>query len=408
MSSNDVILSVRGLTKSYRIGRARKHTTLAEALVQRLRSPFRRSESQETFRALKDVSFDVRRGDVVGVLGRNGAGKSTLLKIISRITELTGGEVQLYGTVGSLLEVGTGFHGELTGRENIYLNGAILGMRREEIRRRFDEIVAFAGVEQFLDTPVKHYSSGMCVRLAFAVAAHLDPDILVVDEVLAVGDAAFQERCVGKMKDVAQTGRTVLFVSHNMHSVSVLCNRGLYLTRGEVTYHGDVGGAVDEYLKSHSAGPVVSPEEQSRSGTGEYRITQLATTKPSFSCAEPKEVRFRVERLGQRIDRTFLQIRVLDRLGTELLRCDSRLVGVWLPGDDLVEGTVRITTPWLQPGTYRLDASVLDMYRHHWDVDVLQNACTLTVSALLPFQYTAPHALDNCRVLSGFEVRLVS
>ena len=205
-------------------------------------------ESEE-FWALKDVNFEVKRGEVVGIIGRNGAGKSTLLKILSRITEPSDGRVEIKGRVASLLEVGTGFHPELTGRENIYLNGAILGMTRAEIRRKFDEIVAFAEVERFLDTPVKRYSSGMYVRLAFAVAAHLEPEILIVDEVLAVGDAEFQKKCLGKMKKAAAgQGRTVLFVSHSMSAVSALCHRGIVLHRGRLLFDGLVEDALARYL----------------------------------------------------------------------------------------------------------------------------------------------------------------
>src|SRR3954469_1003271 len=209
MANSDIAVSVRGLSKAYTIAHEReKHVTLAEQMLSRLRRPFRRPQ-RETFWALKDVEFDIKKGDVVGIIGRNGAGKSTLLKILSRITEPTTGQIDLYGRVGSLLEVGTGFHPELTGRENIFLNGAILGMSRAEVRKQFDAIVDFSGVEQFLDTPVKRYSSGMYVRLAFAVAAHLETEILIIDEVLAVGDNEFQQKCMGKMKDVAGTGRTV-------------------------------------------------------------------------------------------------------------------------------------------------------------------------------------------------------
>ena len=199
--------------------------------------------------ALKDVSLEIKRGDVVGIVGRNGAGKSTLLKVLSRITEPTTGFAEIHGRVGSLLEVGTGFHNELTGRENIFLNGAILGMGRSEIERKFDAIVAFAEVEQFIDTPVKRYSSGMYLRLAFAVAAHLEPDILLVDEVLAVGDAAFQAKCLGKLEDVANRGRTVLFVSHNMGAIRSMCRKGVVLDGGEVHEAGDVGMAIEAYYR---------------------------------------------------------------------------------------------------------------------------------------------------------------
>jgi ABC-type polysaccharide/polyol phosphate transport system ATPase subunit len=247
MSSSDIAISVRGLGKSYTIAHNQeKHHTLGAAISARLRDPFRRAQT-ETFQALKDVTFDIREGEVLGIIGRNGAGKSTLLKVLSRIVEPTTGEIDVYGRVGSLLEVGTGFHQELTGRENVFLNGAILGMSRAEIRKQFDAIVDFAGVEKFIDTPVKRYSSGMYVRLAFAVAAHLNPEILILDEVLAVGDTAFQERCLGKMKDIASAGRTVLFVSHNMAAVRQLCKSALLLKAGELVYSGNVADALSMY-----------------------------------------------------------------------------------------------------------------------------------------------------------------
>jgi lipopolysaccharide transport system ATP-binding protein len=250
--SSDTIISIRGLSKAYTIARDfQRQSTLAETMLQRLRRPFSRLRTEQ-FWALRDVTLDVKRGDVVGIIGRNGAGKSTLLKILSRIAEPTAGEIDIYGRVGSLLEVGTGFHPELTGRENIYLNGQILGMRRGEIRRQFDDIVDFAGCEKFLDTPVKRYSSGMYVRLAFAVAAHLDPEILVVDEVLAVGDAEFQKKCLGKMKDVAGAGRTVLFVSHNEAAVRNLCKTAVLLRAGSVAEVGTPEQAFQAYRASRT------------------------------------------------------------------------------------------------------------------------------------------------------------
>jgi lipopolysaccharide transport system ATP-binding protein len=249
MSKSDIAVSVRGLSKAYTIAHNdERQVTLAEQMLHRLRNPFKRAQT-ETFWALKDVEFDIKKGDVVGIIGRNGAGKSTLLKILSRITEPTAGEIRLYGRVGSLLEVGTGFHPELTGRENIYLNGQILGMRRKEIDKQFDAIVAFAEIEKFLDTPVKRYSSGMYVRLAFSVAAHLNPEILIVDEVLAVGDSAFQKRCLGKMQEVSRDeGRTVIFVSHNMGAITRLCNRAITLERGRLKFQGWPDEAVNAYL----------------------------------------------------------------------------------------------------------------------------------------------------------------
>jgi lipopolysaccharide transport system ATP-binding protein len=262
------ILEIRGIAKEYKLGRAFHRTENFRELVQRkLMRPFRRGPAdtsqsanvrQERFWALRDISFDVQEGDVIGIIGRNGAGKSTLLKIISRITDPTQGMIKLRGRLASLLEVGTGFHPELTGRENIFLNGAILGMRKTEIVAKFDEIVAFAEVEKFLDTAVKHYSSGMYVRLAFAVAAHLNPEILVVDEVLAVGDIAFQKKCLGKMSEVSRGGRTVLFVSHNMAAVENLCRRGVVLNRGQVAFEGTAKESVHYYLNQLSGAQDVS------------------------------------------------------------------------------------------------------------------------------------------------------
>jgi lipopolysaccharide transport system ATP-binding protein len=250
----DIAVRIEGLGKQYRIGaRRRGYRTLRESIMNVLhaRSPFRSAgASTNTIWALKDVSLEIKRGEIVGVIGPNGAGKSTLLKILSRITEPTTGFAEIHGRAGSLIEVGTGFHPELTGRENIYLNGAILGMKRAEIERKFDEIVAFAEVEQFLETPVKHYSSGMYLRLAFAVAAHLEPEILIVDEVLAVGDMSFQKKCLNKMQDVGQHGRTVVFVSHNMPAITRMCGRAILLNAGRVLQDGSAHQVVKAYLNS--------------------------------------------------------------------------------------------------------------------------------------------------------------
>ena len=248
---NDVAIRVENLSKQYRIGTApERYRTLRDTLTRAVRHPLAaiRGSTDDTIWALKDVSFEVRRGQVLGVIGRNGAGKSTLLKVLSRVTEPTEGYAEIHGRVGSLLEVGTGFHPELTGRENIYLNGAILGMKRAEIDRKFDEIVAFSEVEKFIDTPVKRYSSGMYLRLAFAVAAHLEPEILVVDEVLAVGDAEFQRKCLGKMSDVAQEGRTVMFVSHNMSAILRLTEETILLEKGKMVLRAITPKAVDYYM----------------------------------------------------------------------------------------------------------------------------------------------------------------
>ena len=257
---SDVAIRAESIAKEYRIGELQdSYRTLRDVLagaalgpVRAFRSLVRRGSARqenEIIWALKDISFEVKNGEIVGLIGRNGAGKSTLLKILSRITEPTLGRARIHGRVGSLLEVGTGFHPELSGRENTYLNGAILGMKKAEIKRKFDEIVAFAEVERFVDTPVKHYSSGMYLRLAFAVAAHLEPEILLVDEVLAVGDAAFQNKCLGKMSDIAGEGRTVLFVSHNMPAIKNLCNRALLLDGGTIEREGDAASVVQYYLQ---------------------------------------------------------------------------------------------------------------------------------------------------------------
>lgn len=265
----DIAVRVDGLSKQYRIGaRQKNHGTLRDHIVANLKSYFGRNGhgqlsqgagpmdsaehagAADTFWALKDVSFEVKQGETLGIIGRNGAGKSTLLKILSRITQPTRGRIEIDGRVSALLEVGTGFHSELTGRENIYMNGTIMGMKRAEIARKFDEIVAFAEVEQFLDTPIKHYSSGMAMRLGFAVAAHLEPEILIVDEVLAVGDTAFQKKCLGKMSGVAKEGRTIFFVSHNMPAVTRLCDRVIYLDEGKLCRDGVSHEVVNAYLHS--------------------------------------------------------------------------------------------------------------------------------------------------------------
>lgn len=257
----DSIIKIENVSKSYIIGHqnAERYTALRDVITHNVKNLFRKksndnktaANSFEEFWALKDVSFDVKQGDRIGIIGRNGAGKSTLLKILSRITEPSSGNIRIRGRVASLLEVGTGFHPELTGRENIYLNGAILGMSRVEIKRKFDEIVDFAEVEKFLDTPVKRYSSGMYVRLAFAVAAHLEPEVLIVDEVLAVGDAQFQKKCLGKMEQVSQgEGRTVLFVSHNMSSILSFCNQGVWLSSGQLHMTGSAVNVINSYMSS--------------------------------------------------------------------------------------------------------------------------------------------------------------
>lgn len=270
------IIKVENLSKQYRLGGEQKpYSTLRESLSDAARLPLkafqrRRESADNSFWALRDINFEVMPGEVIGIIGRNGAGKSTLLKILSRITEPTEGKIELYGRVASLLEVGTGFHPELTGRENIFLNGAILGMRREEIAKKFDEIVAFAEIEKFLDTAVKHYSSGMYVRLAFAVAAHLEPEILVVDEVLAVGDSEFQKKCLGKMDEVSKTGRTILFVSHQMGTIAQLCQRSILLQQGVVVMNDRTNVVIEHYIN------------QNRTKSASYTANDSATHREMY------------------------------------------------------------------------------------------------------------------------------
>ena len=277
---SNAALSVRGLGKKYRIAHEREpYGRLTESVASLVRTPYDRlrgrlRQEDEIFWALRDVTFEVQHGEVLGIIGRNGAGKSTLLKIMSRITEPTEGDATIQGRVGSLLEVGTGFHPELTGRENIFMSGAVLGMQRREIARRFDEIVEFAGIEQFLDTPVKRYSSGMQVRLGFSVAAHMETDVLIVDEVLAVGDAEFQKRCLSAMGDISQRGRTVLFVSHNMAAVSALCDRAVVLENGSVALDGPVETVVQDY-KDRVAGLATGANGDFAFGEDETKEAQV-------------------------------------------------------------------------------------------------------------------------------------
>jgi lipopolysaccharide transport system ATP-binding protein len=351
---SDVVISVEGLSKRYllghRSGQRESYTVLRDVLARSTRNFVRKAadfargrqiiqgDEIEEFWALKDVSFDVKRGEVIGIVGRNGAGKSTLLKILSRITEPTTGRVRLRGRVASLLEVGTGFHPELSGRENIYLNGAILGMAQREIRKKFDEIVGFAEVEKFLDTPVKHYSSGMYVRLAFAVAAHLDPEILVIDEVLAVGDARFQEKCLGQMKDVAADGRTVLFVSHNMGAVLQLTTRAVLLHEGVLNFVGTTSRAIEKYMEAtqvkHANEFDVQNSKRVFHGTGDVRILSVRFDRsiPHFEFGEPLRyiVRIRSERT---VDRLRISMTLFSKQGVAVGSCFSPEI------DGLNEGT---------------------------------------------------------------------
>jgi lipopolysaccharide transport system ATP-binding protein len=286
--SSEFSLSLRGVSKDYRIPSGERPSSLREAVGRRARSPLTR-QRYETFQALDDISFDVSPGEAVGIIGRNGAGKSTLLKILSRITPPTAGEALVRGRMGCLLEVGTGFHPELTGRENVYLSGTILGMSRKEIKQRFSAIVEFAGVERFLEVPVKRYSSGMYVRLAFAVAAHLEPEVLVIDEVLAVGDADFQARCLGRMNELASGGRTVLFVSHSMPAITRLCTRAIYLENGKLVVDGRPGEVIGRYMSSGGHGSMERSWARPEDAPGDDTV-RLKSVSIRSSGSGPDEV----------------------------------------------------------------------------------------------------------------------
>ena len=395
--SSDSIISVENLSKRYIIGRQRdRRDGLRHRLEDAFRSPWRqlrqgksngngkllppnsdllppasapRSNAKEEFWALRDVSFMVKQGDAVGIVGRNGAGKSTLLKILSRITEPTEGRIRLKGRVASLLEVGTGFHLELTGRENIFLNGAILGMSRREIKRKFDEIVAFAEIEKFLDTPVKRYSSGMYVRLAFAVAAHLEPEILIVDEVLAVGDSAFQQKCMGKMKEVTRShGRTVIFVSHNMGAIQSLCSTALLLHGGRIAVDGEVANVVQQYYQmSAPQSAIADLSKCSRTGTGEAHVTRIhlegedGCIQTHFRMGEPLTIVVEAE-FPTRIQNPTFGVNIVMDGGMQIVAdCRSSHYNLML---GLVQGRVeyrmRIPSVQLYPRIYTVEPWVAD------------------------------------------------
>jgi len=334
-------IKVEGVSKRYRIGaRQAPYRTLREVLADVAAAPLRRLRRmggapapEETIWALKDVSFEVAQGEVVGIIGPNGAGKTTLLKILSRITEPTEGRAEIRGRVGSLLEVGTGFHPELTGRENVYLSGAILGMTRREINVRFDEIADFSGVEQFLDTPVKHYSSGMLVRLGFAVAAHLDPEVLLVDEVLAVGDAAFQKKCLGRMDEVARGGRTVLLVSHNMAAVRSLCQRAVLLHEGRVKKIGSPADTIEEYVSAQVEPAVVAREVPDEQNSGYVLIRP--ERELSFRCGEEISFEFQI-RCPRPFSEATAGVIVFDAFGEPVLGASSKHEGICGAGEGSV------------------------------------------------------------------------
>jgi len=391
---SDIAIKCEGLSKRYRIGESDSFKTLRDVIADGLASPFRRlrstfrngngsspsalspspeirnpnSEIRNSFWALDDVSFEVKRGEVVGIIGRNGAGKSTLLKILSRITKPTTGRAQINGRVASLLEVGTGFHPELSGRENIYLNAAILGMRKAEVERKFDEIVAFADIEKFLDMPVKRYSSGMYVRLAFAVAAHLEPEILIIDEVLAVGDYEFQRRCLGKMHKVARAGRTVLFVSHNMTAIEELCPQSILLKNGRIERSGPTHQVVADYLTSTTRDSAWQIDEQTdREGTGNARITRLellaADTDAPISTLKFREsfkLRIHYDANKHLLDPRF-GFALLSDKGERVFQTETTELNYRIPA---IEGVGSfdcvVTAPNVLPGLYYLESWIVE------------------------------------------------
>src|SRR6266853_3119476 len=381
-------LEIQGLSKLYRLGRAQHDQMLRERLVEMIKRPFGGMKEVESIWALRDISFDADEGEVIGIVGRNGAGKSTLLKILSRITYPTSGEVKVNGRVASLLEVGTGFHDELTGRENIYLNGSILGMRKREVEERFDAIVDFSGVEQFIDTPIKHYSSGMRLRLGFAVAAHLEPDVLIVDEVLAVGDAAFQKKCISAMQDLRGGGRTVLFVSHNMAAVENLCSRGLWIANGQLCLDGPTHEVIEAYMASFAASDSASNEltaVDGRRGSGEVRYTRIEflSTDGDLQTVtrSGKSLVVRMHyRASQLIEHPSFGFRLYTDLGTLVTDTSTWLHGLVIPnlpaGDGYLD--LEIDSLNLLPARYYLSLFIGSSVSQHV-YEALENALHLDI-----------------------------
>ncbi|WP_235915619.1 ABC transporter ATP-binding protein [Puerhibacterium puerhi] len=393
-------LSVRGLGKTYRIGRSgQAPTTAVEALVARLRSPMARSRFTE-FDALDGIDLDVPWGEALGIVGRNGAGKSTLLKILTRVTAPTRGRIELHGRMGSLLEVGTGFSGELTGRENIFLNGAILGMTRKEIRASFDEIVDFSGIEKFLDTQVKRYSSGMYVRLAFAVAAHLRTEILAIDEVLAVGDAEFQAKSLAKMRDVAKDGRTVLYVSHQVQTVTALCTSAIFLDRGRLTYAGTVDDTLEVYRRSFEKFAAEQRDPDRRPGSGALRASAVVPGSDVYEPADTKSFTVHVGANASLVGQYFVSCHVNDANGTVIAQCDSRPVGGWYDPAKEQEIRLSLRAPWLKPGRYTVDVFVCQM----GVLDAWEGAATFEVLPGSPYpEMTLDEATAHGVVLADYD-----
>jgi len=365
---SNTVISVEHLSKQYDLGVIGTGTLSRDlnrwwARLRKQPDPYTRigqkdafSRIGETILALNDVNFSVQQGEALGIIGRNGAGKSTLLKVLSRVTSPTSGVVKVKGRIGSLLEIGTGFHPELTGRENVYLNGAILGMKKAEVARKFDEIIDFSGVEKFIDTPVKRYSSGMYVRLAFAVAAHLDPEILIVDEVLAVGDAEFQKKCLGKMGDVAHDGRTVLFVSHNMSAIESLCKNASLFDHGKLIALGPVSQVVKQYMHDNKSIGIVNRDNR--------KLKLIGSTYKEYCIDEDIEVKLTFQTDQVDLEQVKINIAILDSTGMKIIRLQSELLGETfsLLRETTYEIAFQIKKPNLVPGIYSLDVYL-------WDAD---------------------------------------
>lgn len=373
----DIAIKVDSLGKMYRIGmKDQVHDTLIGAMASWVTSPIRNinnlkkltsfeaSKSEEdVIWALKDISFEVKHGETLGVIGRNGAGKSTLLKIISRITEPSKGEINLFGRVGSLLEVGTGFHPELTGRENVYMNGTILGMSKKEINKKFDEIIDFSGVEKFIDTPIKRYSSGMKVRLAFSVAANLDPEILIIDEVLAVGDSDFQNKCINKMSTISNQGRTILFVSHNMAALTSLCTRGIYINEGLIEKEGTSSEVVKYYLDSLESASILNISTRSdRKGAGNVRLVDVIVSDYDNNRIVSTGGSFKISfKLNSKIKNIICNFTIYDIYGQPVANFNSTNLGpsdlILSDADDVI--TFAIDELLIRPGRYRLNTQLI-------------------------------------------------
>jgi lipopolysaccharide transport system ATP-binding protein len=401
---SDFAVKAENIGKTYRLGvRNASHSTLAEAVLARLR-PQQTSNDYKRFDALDDVNFEIPQGEALGIVGRNGAGKSTLLKILTRVTAPSRGRIEFRGRMGSLLEVGTGFHPELTGRENIFLNGALLGMTRAEILRQFDAIVEFSGMERFLDTPVKRYSSGMYVRLAFSVAAHLETEILAIDEVLAVGDADFQRRSLDKMRQAAKEGRTVLYVSHMLQTVKTLCTSAILLERGRLTHHGSVDSTLQAYTASFDRYAQHQADPANRQGSGGVRFDRVWMDDDHVASGGTIAVHFDVPATTSAlaVSDYWVSAHIVDDQGTVIVQCDSRLNGKTVSADRRHTGRLEIKNLWLKPGTYSVDVfacqaeNMLDVWDGAWRFEVMpdlgyeSSATTDAISAgvvLSDFQY---------------------